>query len=219
LGRVRERVALSLTAAFIAPGDPAALPPRAPAPAVLPAAASKLGLIAALGLGTLLGAVGHAWLRPPVERVVYRDRVVALPPLATAEGKTEPLLEVAATPDVAHDDAKRAPRAKSAPSLSPQPDLPSSHGDASLAQELRLLEQARQALEAGDPVRALRALESHAARYRAGILAQEREALRVKALVAGARFAEARATATAFAQAYPNSSLLTSVRAAVAAIP
>lgn len=70
--------------------------------------------------------------------------------------------------------------------------------------EASLLRAARQALPTS-PARTLALAEEHLRRYPHGILDQEREALRIEALVALGRIDDAEARARAFAAAYPNS--------------
>ena len=85
-----------------------------------------------------------------------------------------------------------------------------------LAEETRLVSSAAAARRANDPRRALALLDEHAARFRRGVLAEERDAERVQALCAAGLPAEARDRAAAFAAAYPTSPLLATTRRACA---
>jgi outer membrane protein assembly factor BamD (BamD/ComL family) len=75
------------------------------------------------------------------------------------------------------------------------------------------LKAAEQALRAGDPGSALRALDEHARRYPNGSLAEERTVSRVLALCAAGRTDEARGVARNFLASRPSSPHLSRVRA------
>ncbi len=91
-----------------------------------------------------------------------------------------------------------APGVQKAPEREPNPSTPGHLG------EYRLLRSARQAL-VGDPAQALALAQEHARRFPRGMLAQEREAIAVEALVRLGRRREARARARGFFAAYPSS--------------
>jgi hypothetical protein len=76
------------------------------------------------------------------------------------------------------------------------------------AQELRWLRPARAALAQASFARALALVEEHQRRFPAGRLAEEREALRVKALLGLDRRAEAQRAAGTFRRQFPKSALL-----------
>jgi len=82
--------------------------------------------------------------------------------------------------------------------------------DASRA-ELLLLRPARAAVAREDFAAALPPIAEHARRFKDGRLAEEREALRVKALVGLGRTDEARRAAAAFRAHFPHSVLLPAV--------
>ena len=77
--------------------------------------------------------------------------------------------------------------------------------------ELRLLRQARAAVAREDYAAALPTIAEHAHRFKDGRLSEEREALRVKALVGLGRTPEARRAAAAFRARFPRSVLLSAV--------
>jgi hypothetical protein len=77
--------------------------------------------------------------------------------------------------------------------------------------ELRLLRQARAAVAREDYAAALPQIAEHAHRFKDGRLTEEREALRVKALVGLGRTAEAHRAAAAFRARFPRSVLLSAV--------
>jgi hypothetical protein len=88
-----------------------------------------------------------------------------------------------------------------------------------LARERALLDVARGALEREDPSSALDVTDRHAHVYPTGFLAQEREAMAVRALVMLGRTEEARARVGRFRTAYPDSILLPSLASAVGEMP
>jgi hypothetical protein len=82
----------------------------------------------------------------------------------------------------------------------------------SLRRELSLLGQARAAVAGEDFAAALTPIEAHAHRFKDGRLAEEREALRVAALVGLGRTEEARRAGAAFEELFPRSVLLPAVK-------
>ncbi len=99
------------------------------------------------------------------------------------------------------------------PTAQPPPAPPSM--DSSLAAERALIAQARSALQRRAPEDALVALRSHATEFPAGHLAEEREALRVQALVATGYRAAAERAAAEFERKYPQSLMMPAVQAAL----
>jgi len=75
------------------------------------------------------------------------------------------------------------------------------------AMELRILQPAQQAVARGDFGSALAAIADHRRQFPAGRLAEEREALRVKALLGLGRTAEAERAGVAFRSRFPRSAL------------
>ncbi len=110
----------------------------------------------------------------------------------------------AATPDPLDD----APDDE--PSPAPAEPVPGS----TLAEENRLLSQAREALIDRAPERALVRLGEHAQRFPAGVLSEERQALRAVALCEAGRDADGDAAARAFLHAHPQAALAERVRSA-----
>jgi hypothetical protein len=86
-------------------------------------------------------------------------------------------------------------------------------------QELHLLQRARAAVAREDFAAALPPINEHARRFRDGHLAEEREALRVKALSGLGRIAEARRAIATFEARFPRSPLLSAVSQMVDAAP
>ena len=85
--------------------------------------------------------------------------------------------------------------------------------------ERLLLDEARAALGRADGAAALRATTTHAQRYPQGLLAEEREAIAIQALLLVPRYDDARQREAAFEHQYPHSMLLQAVRASVQSIP
>jgi len=73
------------------------------------------------------------------------------------------------------------------------------------------MRQARAAVARGDFTGALSPINEHTRRFKNGRLVEEREALRVKALVGLGRSQEARQAAAAFRTRFPRSVLLPAV--------
>jgi hypothetical protein len=125
------------------------------------------------------------------QRIESHARAVAAPPAAPAPA---PSTSVAPPPAPALATPAHSPPA------APGPD------------ELRLLRQARAAVARQDFTSALRPIAEHARRFKEGRLAEEREALRVRALSGLGRSEEARRAASAFEARFPRSVLLPAVR-------
>lgn len=80
--------------------------------------------------------------------------------------------------------------------------------DVRTAEEHRVLDEARAAIVRGEPEKALDATAQHAARFPHGTLAEERYALRIRALARLGRTAEAEASLAEMRARYPRSFLL-----------
>lgn len=78
-------------------------------------------------------------------------------------------------------------------------------------EELGLLQRARMAVARKDFASAMPLLEEHARRFGTGRLAEEREALRVRALAGLGRDTDARRAAADFAKRFPRSPLVSAV--------
>jgi hypothetical protein len=184
--------------------------PQARAPAHL--LATKMGIaIASAVIGGLVAAGAMRAMRaidtgaPP--RVVYVDRVVT----ASASAPATPIV-VPAVPSA----AVSAIVPSSIPSSAPAP----SGGDGSAMRAERLLvDEARTAYARGESDVALAALSRHAARYPAGALVEEREALAIRVLVDLGRYEEGRTRGRRFRVRFPKSLMLPAVEAALDSIP
>jgi hypothetical protein len=119
---------------------------------------------------------------------------------------------------------QQLPALKPARALEPQvahvdhapADAPVHEGAAVAANELKAeteaLRAAQSALRGGDAARALALLDDQQARYRPGLLQQERAAARVMALCQAGRATEARTAAVRFESDFPRSPLVARVR-------
>ncbi len=85
--------------------------------------------------------------------------------------------------------------------------------------EHRVLDQARAAVAAGEPEKALVATAEHAARFPHGTLAEERDAIEIRALAALGRKSEARAALADLRTRFPRSFLLEGATEEVESIP
>jgi hypothetical protein len=137
-------------------------------------------------------ATGSELSRSPVER----DQV--------AEAQRAPTPPAPSVPGRASADFGPATARAQAARRQSQPDI--------WPAELRLLRQARAAVVRENFEAALVPLAEHARRFKDGRLAEEREALRVKALAGLGRTEEARHAAASFRAHFPHSVLLPAVR-------
>ncbi|MCK6550708.1 hypothetical protein L6R52_33030 [Myxococcota bacterium] len=152
----------------------------------------------AIGLvvGGAVGALTHAAVRPAhvevreVVKEVVREVRVEVPVTRTVTVTIDRAPLVAAGKSV-----RESTRTSSAPP------------DTALAEERRLIEQARAALARRSAEDAARTLDAHAERYPSGRLAEERDALRVVVMVRLGRREEASELARRFIERYPESVL------------
>ncbi len=176
-----------------------ALVAAAPASSVAPAALAggKAVGLGAVMKGTLVvvalagGVVGGA-------QILRRVSPEAERPRASLASTLAPSLPAAPSPVVV---PPRSPPRESPPS----PPWPRSSPASRLAEEGRVVLDARRALRDGDAASALRRLEAAHAAFSGGALAQEREALTIEALAQLGRREAAAARAQAFLRAYPGS--------------
>jgi hypothetical protein len=138
--------------------------------------------------------------------------LAAISPPTDSAAAASPALE-ALTPAASSASSALAPET----AVSSRP-VPASRPDAAMG-ELELLTRARQADARGDYVGALALLSEHERRYPAGRLSEEREVLRVKALVALGRADEARRAGARFHRRFPHSVLLQKVDEMEASLP
>jgi hypothetical protein len=218
--RVQAALFASIAASAAATGATAAAQSAAVSTAPTAAAGSLAGLTSAKALalassiwliGGATGAALYSALHREEVRVVYVDRPVL------ADGITAPssvILPVMSTPAPV-SSASAAPPADSRTSKRTTPSVVIQGSD--LARERALLDLARSAASQGEPARVLEQTERHRAQFARGKLAEEREALAIRALLSLGRTSEARTRAEAFHLAYPNSLLAPAIDSALSA--
>lgn len=139
---------------------------------------------------------------------------------AKTQNPEEPVRAAAALKSVTVPPVSAVPAATSLPAKAPpaastsRPAKPKPVGSAksfteteAYAMELGVLQPAQQAVARQDFASALAAIAEHRRRFPSGRLAEEREALRVKALLGLGRAAEAQRTGAAFRERFPRSAL------------
>jgi hypothetical protein len=198
-------------------GDPGATD----APSGAAGAIAKIAKTAAvLGLGAALGGVGMHVAARSTPNVTVREGAPA--PLAATTATASAGAAVLASDGAQREPVLDAPTVPvdalpTAPTAAPTVrigGLPSSSAS-TLSSESALLDAARTALERGDPAAALESLRKHRARFPAGSLSEERDALTVVALARAGRRDEARGAAERFQKQHPGSVFGDAVRAAI----
>jgi hypothetical protein len=193
------------------PKPPPSLPP---APLVAGITGSKTLAVAASIwlLGGVTGAALYGALRPAQVRVVYVDRPAPAVSVAPLAKEPEPTVSAGIAPPSAASNRPLVGRA-ALRSASSSVNLP----DSQLAQERALLDLARSNAARGEPALALAQVERHREQFPQGRLAEEREALGIRALLSLGRKQEAQDRAQAFRALYPNSFLLPVIDSALSA--
>lgn len=138
-------------------------------------------------------------------------------PKAVARGGALPLADSVAPAPIAEEPPPKAPRAKASAAPTTERSRPSSVQQYKL--ELALLEPARSSIARRDYGGALSAIGAHQREFPGGLLAEEREALRVRALWGMGQTGAAEAAASAFRKRYPRSLLLSWMKSAEPAQP
>lgn len=191
----------------------------AAAPVVAGATASFAGLkvfAVTVGVGVLaLAGVGYATAPEKEETPLAAVSTAPEDAPSTAVEPAEPIEAVVRAPAPTASPAVASPAVTSPPSPrrlnSGAPHRPpterKSGKPSTLAAEAALLKRIRAARDAGDPARALRLASQHAQQYPDGVLESERRALRLAALCALGREAQARKEANALLHDDPNSPL------------
>jgi hypothetical protein len=165
--------------------------------------ATNTKIAVAFLMGGIAGVSLYASLaKRPSAQLVYVDRPVVLPaPSApSAESSIAPQ-----TSPVAASVGLRIPSSKSRASQ--------------LSEERAILDEARAAMSEGNAQGSLDRLDRHRRLFPKALLAEERDALQVQALVKAARYDEARARANTFRKRVPGSLFLPMVDAAIDSIP
>jgi len=200
---VRARALAAARAAMAAGTVPA--PARAPAAWPRWAAAAAVVCVAAGAAATV------AYRRLEGER-----RAASAPAVPDLHERTAPGLAPGPPTAPAPPPERPAAPSRTSPTApfprGPAEDSPRHARIAVPREELRLLRQARAAVAREDFAAALPPIAEHTRDFPNGRLAEEREALRVKALVGLGRNAEARRAATSFAARFPRSVLQPAIR-------
>lgn len=202
----RERVAARLTHSIAALASAVA-----PSPKPSFAWAAPLRLATAFVVGGVTGAGLYGTLRPPAIERVFVERAGVAPSVALPRAQRE--LETLPSPPSPTPTASAKP-AIPGPALSAASDRSSS-----IAEQQALLDEARADFTHGDYAQTLATLAKHFQRFPKSVLAEEREALEIKALAAGGELPRAQRLATRFQAQYPQSLLLPSLRNSVGEIP
>jgi hypothetical protein len=182
---------------------------------VAPARNRRLVLAAAAGVAILAGtAAAFQMIRRPAPHS-EASQVPRLP--AAAPNFTGPALALApvAAPVRALDNV--APASPKADSPTRKPAFAGKREGG--LEEVRLLDQARQSDARGDYATALTVVAEHERGFPAGRLSEEREVLRLKALVGLGRGNEARHAAARFHRQFPRSVLLRKIDDMLASLP
>lgn len=175
------------------PGVGPGVPPTAPAAGA--AAAGWMKLAGVLAVGATLAGVTY---------VATRSNAPAPAASSVAAPTASAPAVVTAPPTVTTTAEATAPSASAAPSSKPAVAAPQPSASAPARAEIEILKEAQAAL-AGSPSRALALCDEHARSHPKGSLGQEREMVRIQALIALGRTTEARALADAFKKANPSS--------------
>jgi hypothetical protein len=227
----REALLRSL-APFVGPagggpsgGDGQSGQPAAPSPAstlAQAAAGSKLAFgVGGLIAGMVLGAAGHAALTESTP-VVAPAPTVAAAPIASVSASREslaPSWTPSSFPTVAEPrparSTKPVPEVASADNAARDAGGDGAARDDTLRRERQLLDIARTAVARKDGTAALDAVGRHARDFPRGRLTEEREALRVQALLLLGRKDEARERAEDFQSEHPESLMLPGIAPAL----
>jgi hypothetical protein len=126
---------------------------------------------------------------------------VVVPPVSSAPPVTSP---VGSSPPAKPPPAISEPRPAKAKHIVSEKPVTESEA---YAMELRVLKPAQGAVAHGDFVAALAAVAEHRRQFPSGRLAEEREALRVRALLGLGRGTEAQRAGAAFRKRFPRSAL------------
>lgn len=162
-----------------------------------------IGAAAALGIAGAAFAFGQGW----------RSRAPAPFPPATARSARPAAIE---TPKFDAPTALIPAEPSASPAVEPVNSVSraprTSTKQANHAAELELMRRAHSAYGQGNFGTALALVNEHARKFPGGLLAEEREALRVRSLAGAGRSTEARRAANGFAERFPRSVLLTRIQ-------
>jgi hypothetical protein len=192
---------------------------------LLTAGAGTMSLSVKLGLGGLLsllvaaavlwsgrGGAPEAAPSSPTPEAHASAHPTAAPSSSASE---EPLADEPASRRLLGESAPRTPSTEQAhaTNIRPSQSIPRSAATRAPPSETELLDRAQAGLSTS-PTRTLRLTRKHARLYPQGLLAQEREALAIRALLRLHRLGPARARLDAFARHWPRSAHLHGLRQA-----
>ncbi len=198
---------------------PPAPTPRLPRASASPAVAGTVGL-AVVGVAVALYLWrGSAPSAPPAVKAPVT--VPVAPPSAVVTpavtATVTPAVAATSEPTSASDTASGT--AASAGTAAPNPRATSSSPKDGGLEEIQLLSRARKADAQGDYAEVLSILSEHERRFPGGRLSEEREVLRVKALVGLGRSEQAKRAGARFRRGFPHSVLLHKVDEMLASLP
>lgn len=180
------------------------------------------GFAAGLVLGGVLGAAGMwGWLANDAAEPSTLARAMEAPAAvggrAVVSDDDSGAIEVPEAERVAAAVDAGAPRAGDAPEPSVRgiprrARRPRESPPDTLAEERRILDSASASIRNRHTDEGMRALDRHEHTFPSGALVEEREGLRVRALIEAGRLDEAKARARAFHAAYPRSLLWNGLR-------
>lgn len=230
--RVRSRVALTLGLAGLGSSAAAAAAPATAPAAAVPTTTPWLGSSALLKLGA--GVLGGLVLATGTYLALRTERMEVPPPATSSPGPGAPVappLPREMPPAAAPASAPVGPAgpvaalpigigkgggdpAAPSPGLAPRHRSVSPTSDA-LAAERALLDRARGALMRGDMDQTLKLTSHHARQFPRGQLAEERDALAIRALAQKGELGAARGRAVQFRARYPHSIFLPALATAL----
>ena len=212
---VRARVLARARLTAAAPLVPVTSVPAARPTFTTPGVAVAAGAVVVGGIvGTVLAREG-GWSAKESQQVapspaVADGRVAPTRPAPSALVPPPVAAEAGAVSSTQRPVSAGQPRAHAVPSKPRREDAQESY-----AAELELMRNAHTAYAAHDYTSALVLVGEHARRFAGGLLTEEREALRVRCLLAAGRKNQARLAADAFASRFPRSVLLRRLQAEV----
>ena len=165
-------------------------------------------------IGGGMGAAIYGLVRPAAVRFVQAPPTPSAHALVPAtDPSLSPSLPAASIAAPGSSSAQPSDRAALARGVAP---LPIRASNASiLKRERALLDVARAKAAQGEPLQVLEQADSHLRQFPTGRLAEEREALAIRALLNLGRTSEARVRARAFQARYPNSLLSSAAESAL----
>jgi hypothetical protein len=178
------------------------------------AAAASVALLASAAAAFQLTRASSSWPLPTGAPVSQAMRYAQAAPTASAAEASPPPAQKAAP-------APSTPATSTAPAKASAPSRPTSQPakDDGVLDELRLLERAQKSDARGDFAAVLAITTDLERRYSAGRLREERDVLRLRALVGLGKSSEARSLATRFRRDFPRSVLLPKLDEMLAAAP